>query len=90
MTKRELHQREPMTRQDALAAKGALSCPDCGGPMMGVGGSSLRWHVNGIGSADIDSVRCEDHETCDGGLEIVVSPARLAGIVLTMEGKIAN
>ena len=88
MTARELFDREPMSRQDALAAKAALCCPDCGGPMMGVGGSSLRWHVNGIGSADIDSVRCEDHEMCDGGREVVVSPAQIAGIVLTVEGKI--
>ena len=88
MTNRELYDREPMSHQDALAVRDAICCPECGGPTMGVGGSSLRWHVNGVGSADIDSVRCEDHEMCDGGLEVVVSPARLAGIVLTMEGKI--
>ena len=60
-------------------------CPDCGGPMFCAGGSHLTWTVNGDG-ADPDSLRCEDLEGCDGGLEIVVSPSVVRGYLFTVEG----
>ena len=73
-----------------------LRCPDCNTPMMRIGTSHLRRSITikGIGNfrLDIVSMRCEDIEFCNGGVEISDHPrskyqAILMGHVWTIEGK---
>ena len=62
------------------------ACPDCGGAMGRVGSSETRLpSVAGL-RVSADSLRCDDMEGCDGGLEIVVSPPAHAGALFTPEG----
>ena len=61
-------------------------CPDCGGAMGRVGSSETRLPSVAGMRISADSLRCDDMEGCDGGLEIVISPPVHAGALFTPEG----